>query len=112
MAMNKVYIVSTGMDILGTSPRRWFEAENILRVFSDEEEAFRCFQAACEGVGVDRNWPIGKKFYIYPKTYAVMRVYEVKEPRFSIRRFPGVVPDEELGQVPGQAPVQEGKDAE
>lgn len=76
--MNKVYIVSTGMDILATSPRRWFEAENIIRVFSDEEEAFRCFQAAAEGVGVDRNWPIGKKAYIYPKTYAVMRVYEVK----------------------------------
>lgn len=107
--MDKVYIVSTGMDILGTSPRRWFEAENILRVFSDEEEAFRCFQAAAaEGFKVPRNWPIGKKAYIYPKTYVVMRVYEVKEPRFSIRRFPGVVPDEELGQMPGQ----EGTDAQ
>lgn len=100
--MNKVYIVSTGMDILATSPRRWFEAENILRVFSDEEDAFRCFKAAAaEGFKVPRNWPIGKKAYIYPKTYVVMRAYEVKGE-----------PDEDLWRVPGREPVQEGTDAE
>ena len=130
MAMNKVYIVSTGVDILATRPRRWFEAENILRVFSDEEEAFRCLQAAAaEGFKVPRNWPIGKKCYIYPNTYAVMRVYEVKEPRslgeiirerYGGEEVPWMVPvripvestDEELGQMPGQVPVQEGMDAQ
>ena len=100
--MNKVYIVSTGMDILGTDRRRWFEVENILSVFSDEEDAIRCFKAAAGGVGVDHNWPIGKKAYIYPKAYAVMRVYEVKEPRSYV---------EISGQVLDKEPVQEGKDA-
>lgn len=112
--MNKVYIVSTGMDILGTSPRRWFEAENILRVFSDEEDAFRCLQvAAAEGFKVPRNWPIGKKVYIYPKTYAVMRAYEVKgEPDEELGRMPDGEPGQNPGQVPVQVPVPEGTDAQ
>lgn len=77
--MNNVYIVSTGRIIIGKTGNgfRKYEVEDILRVFSDEEDAFRCFQAAC-GVGMDRNWPIGKKFYIYNDTYVVMRVYGVK----------------------------------
>jgi hypothetical protein len=126
------------MSIIGKTGNsfRKYEVEDILRVFSDEEDAFGCFQAAC-GVGMDRNWPIGKKFYIYNDTYAVMRVYEVKEPRslgeiirerYGGEEVPWMVPDRipvestdgELGrmpgqnpvQMPGQAPVQEGTDAQ
>jgi hypothetical protein len=76
--MNDIYIVSTGLEVLAYRSSRWYDVENIIGVFDNEDSAFECLRATSEIHTLPRNWPIGKKVYIYPKTYVVMRAYEVK----------------------------------
>lgn len=76
--MNDIYIVSSGLEVLAYRSSRWYDVENIIGVFDNEDSAFECLRATSEINDLTRDWLIGKKVYIYPNTYVVMRVYEVK----------------------------------